>query len=232
MNRKLALAAGVLVAVLVVLELAAVPLATRVIGAVLGRCVTYEQLEVTAVARPVVPRLLVGRARDVELRATGVVAGDLRIAEAHLDLPEAILPWAPGDPDPATATLALRVDEPDLERALRSLAPLGLPVEVELQPDVATVGSSVVPLALDLEVEVDPDGTVRLRPVRGGELLERLGLARSFPPGEAARVTALRIGEGELSGTLELDVVPGVGGGEGCRMPMTAGSTVTEEAAR
>lgn len=231
MNRKLTVTAGVLVVVLVALELAAVPLATRVIGAVLGRCVAYDHLEVTSVARPVVPWLLVGRARDVELRATDVVAGDLRIADAHLTLREAVLPWALGDPEPATAGLTLRVEEAAVERALRSLTPPGFPVEVELRPDVATLGSPVVPLALDLEVEVDPDGTVRLRPVRGGELLERLGLARRFPPGEDARVTALRIGAGEVTGSLDLDVVPGVGGGEGCQVPLAAGPARAGEGA-
>lgn len=223
MRRPFGIAAVVLVALLVVLEVAAVPLATRVIGSVVSRCVTYDHLEVVSVTRPVVPRLLVGRARDVELHATGVVAGDLRVAEARLTMRQAYLPWAAGAPDVARADLQLRVDQADLERILRSVVPLGVPVDVELRPDVATLGSPVVPVTLDVEVEVDADGTVRLRPVRGGELLERLGIGHSFPPGDTARVTDLTIEEGALHGALALDVVPGVGTGGGCDEPLGLG---------
>lgn len=209
--------------VLMVLELAAVPIATRVLGAVVGRCLTYDSLEVTAVARPVLPSLLLGRARDVDLHATGVVAGELRIAEARLRLPAAVLPWAVGDPEPGVGDLRLRIDEPDLEHALEAALPLRVPIELELQPGVATIGSPLVPLTLDLEVELDTDGTVRLRPVAGGELLDRLGIARSFPPGDAARVTALDIGDGQVHGALDVAVVPGIGG-EGCEGPRPAGA--------
>ncbi|WP_052664437.1 LmeA family phospholipid-binding protein [Nitriliruptor alkaliphilus] len=224
MRRPLGIGVLVLVALVLVLELAAIPVATRIIGSVVSRCVAYDHLEVTSVARPVVPRLLVGRARDVELHATGVVAGDLRLADARLTMQQAYLPWAVGAPDVARADLDLRVDEADLERILRSVVPLGVPVEVELRPDVATLGSSVVPVTLDVEVEVGGDGTVRLRPVRGGELLERLGIGHSFPPGETARVTDLSIEEGALHGALALDVVPGVGTGGGCQEPLGLGA--------
>lgn len=209
--------------VLMVLELAAVPIATRVLGAVVGRCLAYDSLEVTAVDRPVLPSLLLGRARDVELHATGVVAGELRIADARLRLPAAVLPWAVGDPEPGVGGLRLRIDEPDLEHALEAALPLRVPLELELQPGVATIGSPLVPLTLDLEVELDTDGTVRLRPVAGGELLDRLGIARSFPPGDAARVTALDIGDGQVRGALDVAVVPGIGG-EGCERPRPAGA--------
>jgi hypothetical protein len=159
----------------------------------------------------------------VELHATGVVAGDLRVAEARLTMPRAYLPWAVAAPDAAAADLRLRVDQADLERVLRSVAPFGVPVDVELRPDVATLGSPVVPVDVDVEVEVDADGTVRLRPVRGGELLERLGIGHRFPPGETARVTDLTIEEGALHGAIALDVVPGVGAGGGCQEPLGLG---------
>jgi hypothetical protein len=231
-SRRVGIVAGVLALVLVALEVAAVPLATRVIGTVVARCVGYDTFEVTSVARPVVPRLLVGRARDVRLQASGVVAGDLRVADARLDLPDAILPWAIGSPEPSTGTLQLRLDEADVERALRQVVPFGGALEVELQPDVATLGSPVVPLTLDLEVAVDPDGTVRLRPVRGGELLERLGIERRFTPGDAARVTDLEIGAGELHGALDVDVVPGIGSGDACDEPLGAATGTVEAVAR
>jgi hypothetical protein len=221
-SHRLTTVAGVLVLLLVALELAAVPVATRLMERALSRCVAYESFALTAVSRPVLPPLLVGRAREVELHATGLVAGELRIADARLHLPEAVLPWALGDPGPVGATLRLRVEEPDLEQALRAVTPLGLPVDLELRTDVASVGSAVLPVTLDLEVAVDPDGTVRLRPIRGGELLERFGLAPSFTPREDVRVADLRIADGEVHGVLALDVVPGVGGGGGCEEPIAA----------
>lgn len=225
MRRALVIAVGSLGLLLVIAELAAVPLATRVIGGALGRCVAYDQLEVTAVARPVVPRLLVGRARDVELHATGVSAGDVRVADAHLRMDTVVLPWAPGTPDPSTAVLRLRMEETDVERALRSWLPGELPIEVQLRSDVASLGAAVLPVTLDLEVQVDRHGTVVLRPVRGGEVLERLGVARSFASSDAVRVAALDIGDGEVTGTFDLEVVPGVSG-EGCSTPLAGGAVV------
>ncbi|MEX1162349.1 MAG: LmeA family phospholipid-binding protein [Nitriliruptor sp.] len=212
---------------LLALELAAVPIATRVIGAVAARCVVSEHLELTAVDRPVLPRLLTGRARGVELRAEGVQAGELRIAEAHLDLPEALLPWAIGDPDPVPAVLTLRVTERDVQRALRAALPLRLPVEVTLDPDVATVGAAGVSLEVELALEVAADGTVTVRPGGGAGFLDRLGLATSFPPSDDVHVTAIDIGDGELSGVLELAVVPGLGDGEGCAEPLASGASPT-----
>lgn len=210
---------GVVASVLVLLEVLAVPLATRVIGAVATRCATYESLAVTSVARPVVPRLLLGRVRDVELRATGVVVDELWLSEVELHLPRAVLPWAVGDRDPSRGTLAVGVDEGDLERTVRAALPLELPVDVEVRRGVATVDLPWSPVAVDLEVEVDPDGTVRLRPVRGGELLERLGIARRFPPREGLHITSVRIEDDHVRGTADVAVVPGVVDGGCARAP-------------
>lgn len=221
MRRGFLVAAGVVGMVLVLLEALAVPLATRVIGAVVARCVPYESLEVTSVARPVVPRLLLGRARDVELRATEVVVGDLRLSEVELRLPTAVLPWAVGDPEPSRGELTVGIDEADLERTVRAVSPLRLPVELDLRPGVASLGGPWLPVTVDLEVEVEPDGTVRLRPVRGGALLERLGIGRSFPPREELRFTTVRIEADRVRGTAEVAVVPGVGDG-GCDTPLAA----------
>lgn len=219
--RRGSLAAGVVVIGLVLVEVLAVPLATRVVGAVVARCVTYESLEVTSVARPVVPRLLLGRARDVELRATEVVVGDVRLSEVSLWLPNAVLPWAALDPEPSRGELTVGIDEADLERTVRAVSPLDLPVELDLRPGVATLGSPWLPVTVDLEVEVEPDGTVRVRPVRGGALLERLGIGRSFPPREELRFTTVRIEADQVRGTAEVAFVPG-GGDGGCVTPLAA----------
>lgn len=214
------MAGGVVASVLVLLEILAVPLATRVIGAVAARCATYESLTVTSVARPVVPWLLLGRARGVELRATDVVVDELWLSEVELHLPRAALPWALGARDPARGTLAVGVHEGDLQRTVRAALPLELPVDVQVRPGVATVDLPWSPVAVDLEVEVDPDGTVRLRPLRGGELLERLGIVRRFPPREGLRITSVWIEDDHVRGTADVAVVPG--GVDGCGPPLAA----------
>lgn len=220
-RRRVGLTAAGLIALLVVLELAAVPVATAVIGRVVARCVDYASFEVAAVDRPVVPRLLLGRARGVELRATDLAAGPFRVAEAQLHLPEAVLPWAVGgDDEVATATLTVRAEEAAVEDALAEVVPFGVPIEVELHDGFATLGSPVLPFDLDVEARVDDDGTVRLRPVRGGELLERIGIAASYDASATARMTALDVGEGELRAAAAFEVVPGVGGGGACEEPL------------
>ena len=224
MRRPLAIAAGAVAVLLLVAELAAVPLTTRLVAGVLERCgVGTETFAVTAVDRPVVPRLLVGRARGVELTATGVTAGDLRVESARLRLPEAVLPWAFGDPGPTAADLDLTVTEDDLEVALRAVAPLGVPVTVALDPGVLRLGAEPLPVTVDLAVELAGDGSIRIDPVAGDvALLDRLGIDAQvdLPPSDAARLTALTLADGEVSGTVRLTVVPGVGDGRACEEPI------------
>ncbi len=222
-HRRVGLVAGGVLVVLVALELAAVPIATRVLGRVVAQCVAFGSLEVTDVDRPVLPRLLVGRARGVELRATDLVAGPYRIAEAELRLPEAVLPWAIGaDGEVATASLDVRADEAAVEDALREVVPFDLPVELTLREDVAEIASPLLPFDLRIRVSVDEDGMVRLTPARGGQVLERLGLAPGYRPDDAVHVTAVEIDRAELRGSVDLEVVPGVGGGGACEEPLAA----------
>jgi hypothetical protein len=220
-RRGPAIAVGVVVGLLLVAEVAAVPVATRVLGSVLARCVGFDSFEVVAIDRPVVPRLLVGRASGVELAATGVTAGELRVESAALRLPEAILPWAFGDPEPEDAALDLVVTEADLQRVLRAYAPLGLPLTVQLDDGVARLGASGVPGTVDLALATTTDGGISVSPVAGDRaLFERLGIAAELPPNEDARVTALALDDGRASGTVAVQVVPGVGDGDACDEPL------------
>jgi hypothetical protein len=213
---------GVLVALLLVAEALALPVATRLIGRVLDRCVTTETFAVTAVERPAVPRLLLGRARDVELAATGVHLGRLRIDGAELALPEAYLPWAVRvPPTPPEAELRLSIGEDDLERAVRDLIPLGLPVTVSLEPGVARLGAPGTPVTVDLAVAAGGDGGLRVRPVAGDtQLWERLGVEAALRPVDGAEVREVTIGDGVLTGEVALAAVPGVGDGRGCDRPL------------
>jgi hypothetical protein len=221
-NRRVLVAVGAIGVVLVVLELLAVPLATRMIDRALRPCVAYEELELTSVARPVLPGLVVGRVRDVELRATGVRIDDLRVEEVELGVPRAVLPWAvaAGD-EPVAGTLRLRLLERDVERALRAALPVAVPVGVSLERDVVSLSAPLLPVTLDLRVEVGPDGTVRLLPTQGGALLDRLGLAPSFRSPADTQVTEIVVDRGEVAGAVALEDVPGFGGGEGCDEPIS-----------
>jgi hypothetical protein len=216
-SRRAAVVLGAVALLLVTLELLAVPLATRAVDRALTRCVAYDELELTRIDRPVLPRLLLGRARDVELRAEGLRVEPLRVEEVTLAVPRVFLPWAAGAGDePVAGDLRLRVLERDLEVAVRELLPVAVPVEVALERDLVRLSAPLLPVALELRVEAEPDGAVRLTPSRGGALLDRLGLAPRLGPTAAVRVTEVVIDRGEVHGEVALAEVPGFGGGEGC----------------
>lgn len=222
MRRGLLATGGVILTLLLVVELIAVPVTERVVGDLLTRCgIAADSLEVTDVSRPLAPRLLLGRARGVELTATGLRAGDLRVAEARLTVPEARLPWALGGPTSTRVDLDLVVTEADLQRAARDRIPLGLPVTIDLDPGVVRVGASSLPVTVDVAVELDDDGTVRFRPVGGDAgLLDRLGLAAEVAPAELVRLTALTVGDGEVSAAVRVTVVPSETDEELCAEPL------------
>lgn len=214
---------GVAVVLLLLAELAAVPLATRVLSRSLADCLPHERLTVERVARPVLPGLLLGRARDVELVADGVQVGALRIDAARARLDRAVLPWAPGDPATGDVVLDVRVTEADLGRALRAYAPLGVPLTVELEPGVATVGAEHLPVTVRLQAAVE-DGELRVRPVDGdGAWWERLGFAAALEGPDGLDVRAASIGAGRLTGTARLAALPGADG-VGCDRPIGAGT--------
>jgi hypothetical protein len=226
-SRRVVVVVGALGIVLVALELLAVPLATRMIDRALRPCVAYDELELTDVSRPVLPGLVLGRARDVELRASGVVIDDLRIDRVELRVPDAVLPWAAGAGDePVAGDVRLRLLERDVERALRAALPVAVPVGVSLERDLVRLSAPLVPVTLDLRLEVDADGTVRLLPSQGGGLLERFGLAPSFRSPATTQVTEIVVDRGEVAGAVALDDVPGLGGGDGCDEPISFGAEV------
>lgn len=210
-----------LAAVLVIAELTAVPLASRLLSDAAARCIRHETFEVTEVDRPVLPRLVLGRARDVEVVATGLRVGELRVDRAELSVPEATLPWAPGEPGTLDGQLTVTLSEGDVTAFVRSLVPVPLPVTVVLDGDLIQLGALGVPLTVDLSLAVTADGTVDLAPVAGDvELLERLGLQLELDPGDQVQITELLLADGQLAGSADLRVVPGLSDGQGCDEPL------------
>jgi hypothetical protein len=211
---------ALLVAVLLALEILAGPLATRAVGSALGRCVEHGSLRIEQVARPVVPRLLLGRAHGVVLRIEDAELEGLRVAEAVVEVPRAVLPWALGDPDPSAATVHLRVDEADVADRLRDLTPLGVRPDVALHDEVARVGLPGLGLELALTLDVRDDGVLVLQPRDGPSgWWERLGLAREIELPAGVHVETVSLHEQALTATIRLDELPGVDG-EGCEDPV------------
>lgn len=211
---------GALVLALAV-EAAAVPIAQRLVARAMGRCLTFEAVTIDAVRRPVLPGLLVGRARDVELVATGIELEGLRVERARIRSAQVLLPWAPFPPaDPPPAALEITANERDLEAWLQARAPLGLTPVVELTPGVAAVGVAALPARVRVEVAVR-DRVLRVAPVgRVPAWFASLGLDLAFEVPEDVTLDHLVVEEGRLAATLAVDAVAGVDGSRGCVGPL------------
>jgi hypothetical protein len=230
-RRWIAIVVSIVLVVAVTVEVAALPVATRVVGDALGRCLAFDELEVESVGRPVLPRLLVGRARDVEVEVSGVQSDEIRIERARLQLPVLALPWALRPPPASEATLHLEVSEPDLQAFLAGRAPFGLQPAIELTPGIVAVGVEPLPARVRLEVEVR-DGMLRLAPV--GEVpawFELLGIDLSFEIPDEIGLDRLDVRQDALSATLRVEVVPGIDGSSGCEGPLADGGPRDREVA-
>lgn len=218
--------ASVLVLALVA-EAAAVPIAQRQVARAMGRCLTFESVTIDAVRRPIVPRLLVGRARDVELVATGIELEGLRVEHARIRSAQVLLPWAPFPPaDPPPAALELTATERDLQAWLQARAPLGLTPLVELTPGVAAVGVAALPTRVRVEVAVR-DRVLRVAPVgRVPAWFASLGLDLTFELPDDVALEDLVVEEGRLAVTLAVDALAGVDGSEDCAGPLAMASEV------
>lgn len=201
--RWLAALLGVVVAVLLGLELAAAPLATRAVADALGDEVEHDEVQVRSLGRPAAPGLLVGRARDVEVVLTGVRFEELRVDRALAEIAELRLPWSPGGPRPAPATLTVEVTEADLAVALAARSPFGLQPAVELDPGGASIGIDPLPLRLRVMFEVD-GGVLRVAPAGPvPEVLAGLGLEVAFELPDGFRLERIELEAGRLRAVLD-----------------------------
>jgi hypothetical protein len=213
---------GLVVALLLVAELAAVPLATRLVGDALGRCIPHGELTIERVRRPAVPRLLLGRADGVRLRVEDAELDGLQVAEAVVHAPRVVLPWALGDPTPGPATVELRIEEAAVAARLAELTPLGIRPRVTLDHGVVRVGVPATPAELVVTLAVRDDGALVLQPGAGPTgWWDRLGLARELPLPADVRVADVTIDRQAVTATVELDELPG-GDGDGCEEPIAA----------
>jgi hypothetical protein len=203
----IALTAAVVVVAVVVTELVALPVASSYVRDEVERCYEVEEVEVVGIERPATPRLVIGRARDVDLELRGLVLGELRVEHADVTLPEVHLPWAPGGDDVLRGTAVATVTEDDLTTWVSDRVPLGLDVVVELEAGHVAVGVEPIPARLDLEVEVR-DGTLRLAPAgRMPAWFTSLGLDLEFELPEELDVRDLDVRDGVVVATLGLEAV-------------------------
>lgn len=221
--------AGTVLVLLVVAELAAPWAAQRALHRALAPCVVAERVEITSLSRPLVPQLLVGRARDVEVEASGVRFGDLRVERITASLPLVDLPWGLGAPEaPPAAQVAAEVTAADARVQLWAITPFGL------QPTLRFVGGEVVigapGLGLDARfVPAIEPGRVAMVPALGPpSWWTSLGLALRTELPQGVVVDRIDVGEGlvRISGSVALDAVDG--GAGGCEEPLTGPVSIGE----
>ncbi len=223
----------VVLVVLVVAELAAPPLAQRALHRALAPCVVAEQVEITGLTRPLIPQLLLGRARDVEVEATGVQVGDLRVDRIRVALPVVQLPWRPGTIDPLPAgRVVAEVTAADARAQLWAITPFGL------QPTLRFVGGEVAIGAPGLGIEarfvptIEP-GRVALVPAIGPpSWWTSLGLALVADLPEGVVIDRIAVGEGlvQVHGSVALDALD-AGTPAGCDEPLAGPPRPGERAA-
>lgn len=228
-RRRWLVAVGTVLVLVVIAELAAPWAAQRALHRTLAPCVVAERVEVTALSRPVVPQLLVGRARDVEVEASGVRFGDLRVERLSASLPLVDLPWGLGSPEePPVAQVTAEVTAADARVQLWAITPFGL------QPTLRFVGGEVVigvpGLGLDARFvpAVEP-GRIVLVPALGPpSWWTALGLSLSAELPQGVVVDRIDVGEGLLrvSGSVTLDALDG--GPTGCEESLAAPVVVVE----
>lgn len=195
---KAALAtAGAVAVVLLVAELA--------VGTVAGRSLETEfaeagfeaaGVELTEVGRPAVFGLVLGRLRDVEVVATDVTAGSLRMEWLTVTAEELDLGWGPGLVDPEPATVRIRVTQEDLRAAIAARLPLDIQPVLELAPGTATLGVEPIPVRLEVEAEV-VDGVLRIAPAaRLPAWFASVGLDIEVPLPPELSIESMRIEDG------------------------------------
>lgn len=218
--------AAVLLAVLVVAELAAPTLAQRALLQALGPCVQAEDVTITELSRPVLPQLVTGRARDTEVVATGVVLGELRVervqaAVTRLDLPWGLLP-AEGQAPPITVTAVITA--PDARALLHELVPFGLEPTLRFAGGEVVVGAPGIGLDARFVPVVAPEEVALVPAVGAPQWWTALGLALRVEMPEGVTVTDIDVAEGRVRARAQVvltELTPT--GAPRCESPLAAG---------
>lgn len=214
--RALAIVVAVVLTAVLVAELGAEWIATRVVADRAAGRVVFDELEVTSVGRPATPGLLLGRLHDVELVGRGIVVEDLRIDHASAAADEVFLPWGSGAGQPVELTARLTIVEPDLRDALAERVPGPIDPVLELEPGAVALGIDPLPARLRAEVSVH-DGRLRLVPAASVPAwFASLGLQLEFDLPDGLDVDHIEVEEGRMLVDLQLEIMLD-GDGDGVR---------------
>lgn len=214
----------VLLAALVVVEVVAPRVAERALHRALAPCVVAEEVEITELARPVVPQLLVGRARDVEVVATGVQAGELRIDRVRVALPAVPLPWGVGaDDDVPPAEVEAQVTVGDARARLEAIAPPGLEPTLGFEDGQVVIGTPRLGLDARFVPVIESDRVSLVPAVGPPSWWTSLGLALAvdLPAGVGVDRIDVEAGRVRIAGSVDLASVGGGSGGS-CEEPIAA----------
>ncbi|MFO7777983.1 MAG: hypothetical protein R6V28_06495 [Nitriliruptoraceae bacterium] len=225
-RRRWLAAAGLVLLVLVIAELAAPWVAQRALERALPPCVAIEEVEFTNLSRPLLPQLLVGRAHDVEVAASGVEVADLRVDQVTVALPEVVLPWGFGTAEPLPAAqVQARITATDARAQLWAVTPFGLRPTLRFEGGEVVVGAP----GLGLDARFVPTVTrdrVALVPALGPpSWWTSLGLALAVELPDGVDIERIEVGEGlvRVRGSVALEVYePGTGGV--CEEPIASAS--------
>lgn len=205
--RVVLLLAGVAVVAVLAAELA--------VGSIVGRAAANElteagfevgEVELASVGRPAVAGLALGRLRDVEVVATDVTGGSLRMERLTVTAAELDLGWGRAAADAPPATVRLRVTEEDLRTAIEARLPVDVRIVLELSPGTATLGVEPIPVRLAVDAEVS-DGVLRIAPAeRLPAWFASVGLDFEVPLPQELSIETVRIEEAAAVAELRIDL--------------------------
>lgn len=221
-RRRWVVAAGLVLALLLVAELAAPSLAQRALHRALSPCVVAEEVAITELSRPLLPQILVGRVRDVEVVATGVHLGELRVEEVSVALPVVALPWRLGGVEALPpARVQARITAADARAQLWAVTPFGLQPTLALEDGEVVIGAPGLGLDARFVPTVAPE-LVALVPAFGPpSWWTSLGVALVVELPDGVRIDRIDVDQGliRITGSVALDSVDAGTGGT-CEEPI------------
>ncbi len=225
-RRRWFLAAGLVLLVLLVAELTAPWFAERALDRELARCVAVDELEFTSLSRPLLPQLLLGRVHDVEVAASGVELGELRVDHVTVALPVVVLPWGSAVTDPVPAArVQARITAADARAGLWAVTPFGLQPTLRFEDGEVVVGAPGLGLDARFVPTVTPDRVALVPALGPPSWWTSLGLSLGVELPDGVDIEGIEVGQGlvRVRGSVALDVVD-AGTGGACEEPIAGGA--------